>query len=125
MQKETLKYIADSMADANIPYDFMTFSDEIKGRYWVGEYQENEPMNEDGQDECMFILTGTATNLQELETDKHKIRQLFPSVEGNIAKLGNGTTVAIFYSNAMPVPTGDYLHHRLQINLSIKEWKGE
>lgn len=123
MQKETLKYIADSMAAANIPYDFMEFDGDITDRYWVGEYQENESMNEDGQDEAEFILTGTARNLQTLETDKQSIRTLFPAIGGKMATLNNGSTVAIFYGNAVHIPTGDYLHKRMQINLKIKEWK--
>lgn len=122
MQSETLKLISDSMAVAGIPYDFLEYSEDITDRYWVGEYQENEPLNEDGQEESQFILTGTALNPQTLENDKQAIKQLFPSIEGKVEKLSNGTTVAIFFANAFPISTGDYLHSRMQINLSIKEW---
>lgn len=123
MQKETLKYIADMMSAKNIPYDFMKYDDEIQGRYWVGEYQENTSLYEDGQSESEFILTGTAGNLQTLEDDKLTIMEMFPEVGGHLATLDNGSTVAIFYGNAIYVPTGDYLHNRMQINLNIKEWK--
>lgn len=125
MQGETLKFIADAMAAADIPYDFEEFDGEVTDRYWVGEYQENEPLNESGQEECQFILTGTANSAAVLEADKQTIKQLFPSVVGNVQKLENGSRIAIFYANAMPIETGNYLHRRMQINLSIKEWIGE
>lgn len=35
----------------------------------------------------------------------------------------NCSCVAVFYDSAFPVPTGDGELKRIQINLSIKEWK--
>lgn len=126
MQKETLKFIGDVLTDAGIPYDFMEFNADISSlnQYWIGEYQENEPLTEDGLQSSTFILTGTAKNSYVvLETTKQTIEQLFPSIEGRTAILGNGTGVAVFYANALPIPTGDAMLKRMQINLSVKEWK--
>lgn len=126
MQKETLKFISDVLTDAGIPYDFMEFNSDISSlnQYWVGEYQENEPITEDGLQGCTFILTGTAKDSYVLlESTKQTIEELFPSIEGQTAILDNGTGVAIFYASALHIPTGDETLKRIQINLNVKEWK--
>lgn len=125
MQKETLKFISDALASVGIPYEFDEFNSSIESlnRYWVGEYQEIEPMTEDGYEETSFILTGIAKeDILILENDKQTIKNLFPPIGGNVAILDNGTGVAIFYGNSMQVPTGDGFLKRIQINITIKEW---
>ena len=98
MTAAVLKFISDAMASANIPYEFMEYISAVDAIpvYWVGEYTEEPPLNEDCMQETQFILTGT----------------------------GKGSSgVAVFYGNAFPVPTGDGFMKRLQINLTVKEWK--
>lgn len=125
MQKETLKYISDALASVGIPYELDEFNSSIESldRYWVGEYQETAPTTEDGLEEATFILTGFAKeDMLILENDKMTIKNLFPSIGGNRAILGNDSGVAIFYDNAFHVPTGDAVMKKIQINLNIKEW---
>lgn len=125
MQKETLKFISDALASAGIPYEFDEFNSSIESldRFWVGEYQEIEPMTEDGQEETTFILTGTAKeDILILENDKKTIKGLFPSIEGCRAILDNGSGVAIFYAHSFKIPTDTDFLKKMQINLKIKEW---
>ena len=125
MQKESLKYISDVLASVGIPYEYDTFNSSIEylTRYWTGEYQEIVPSSEDGLAETEFILTGCAKeDILVLENDKETIKQLFPPICGNRAILDNGSGVAIFYENALPVPTGNDFIKKMQINLIIKEW---
>lgn len=126
MTTEVLKFINDTIVSANIPYEFMEFTsptDKLK-TYWVGSYSEVTPNAEDGMQEVQFILTGTCRGTWlNLEEEKEIIESLFPYNEGRTAILPNGSGVAVFYGNAFPVPTGDAILKRLQINLIIKEWK--
>lgn len=125
MQKETAKFISDALASVGIPYEFEEFNSSIESlnRYWVGDYSETEPLSEDGLEEATFILTGYAKeDMLILENDKQTIKQLFPPICGNRAILDNRSGIAIFYENALPVPTGDDFIKKLQINLIIKEW---
>ena len=125
MQKETLKFISDALASAGIPYEYEEYNSSIEAlnRYWVGEYSETGPLTEDGLEESTFILTVYAKeDMLILENDKKTIKQLFPIISGNRAILDNGSGVAIFYENALPVPTGDDFIKKMQINLIIKEW---
>lgn len=119
-----LKYIADAMETLGLPYDFAVWNGEqVPDPYWIGEYAETEPMTEDGLQESTFILTGTTReSWLSLEQAKTKIRNRFPPVDGDTAILDNGSGVAIFYSDAFPVPTEDGDYKRIQINLRIKEW---
>ena len=124
MSSEVLKYIADIMAALGLPYDVIMWNGEqVPDPYWIGEYAETEPMSEDGLQESTFILTGTTRESWfSLEQAKTKIKNRFPPVNGDTAILDNGSGVAIFYSDAFPVPTEDGDYKRIQINLRIKEW---
>lgn len=126
MTKAALKFISDAMSSAGIPYEFMEFSSDLDelASYWVGEYSETEPFTEDGLQETQFILTGTTKgSWVSLESQKATIEELFPYIGGNVATLSNGNAIAIYYGNAFPVPTGDMFLKRIQINLTVKEWK--
>lgn len=74
----------------------------------------------DGCQEITFILDGfTRGSWLSLEKYKQKIEQ---NIE-RTAILASGAGVAVFYGNASPVPTGDAELKRIQINLTIKEYK--
>lgn len=126
MTTAVLKFIKEAMDSVGISYEFMEFTSSITSlhSYWVGSYSEVTPIAEDGMQETQFILTGTGKGKWfDLEKEKTKIEQLFPMVGGKTAILDNGSGVAVFYGNAFPVPTGDVLLKRLQVNLIVKEWR--
>ena len=126
MTTAVLNFISDAMESKGIPYEFMEFTSPIADlqSYWVGEYSEAPPNAEDGMQETQLILTGTGRgSWWNLEKEKAKIEELFPADRGRTAILDNGSGVAVFYGNAFPVPTGDESLKRLQINLTVKEWK--
>ena len=66
-----LKFIADRLKTAGIPYCFEEWSKDITYPYWVGEYTESEPLTESGESESTFILTGT-TNGSWLSLEQQK-----------------------------------------------------
>ena len=118
-----LKYIAAQLDSAKIPYCFEEWSKELQYPYCVGEYTETEPLNEDGECESVFILTGTTRDAWlSLEVEKEKIRNLFPEV-GVTAILENKAGIAVCYCSSMPIPTGVDELKRIQINLKVKEWR--
>ena len=126
MTTAVLKFIKEAMDLAGIHYEFMEFTSSVTSlqSYWVGSYSEVAQLAEDGMQETQFILTGTGkASWLELEEQKDKIEKLFPPTEGRTAILGNGSGIAVFYGNAFPVPTGDGFLKRLQVNLTVKEWK--
>lgn len=123
---EVLNFIESELNKLNIPYEFMTWTAPVSYPYFVGEFSEFEPTSEDGQEDKTLLLTGTTRNSWlELIEVQEKLKKHFPSVEGKTAKLDSGSAIAVFYSSALPVPTGEEELKRLQINLSIKLWKVE
>lgn len=123
MTVKGLGYIADKLNSAGIPYCFEEWTKEIQYPYFVGEYTESEAESEDGENESIFILTGTSRKSWiELENAKADIRKIFPD-NGVTAILEDKTGIAVFYSSAMPVPTGTEELKRIQINLKVKEWR--
>lgn len=123
MTVKGLGFIADRLDIAGIPYCFEEWTKEIQYPYFVGEYTELEAGKEDGEKESTFILTGTSRGSWiELEKIKAEIRKIFPD-EGLTAILEDKTGIAVFYSSAMPIPTGADELKRIQINLKVKEWR--
>lgn len=121
MTKESLAFINDILTEADINYEFMEWTSDVVYPYWVGEYTESEPLNEDGMQESTFMITGT-TNGSWLSLEEAKA-----TIESNLCNqtviLPNGNGLAVFYSGSLVVPTGNEKMKRMQINLLIKEWK--
>lgn len=124
-----LKVIDNAMNDLGINYEFGEWTGEIVYPYFVGEYQEIEPVNEDGMQETTFMLTGFARDVEgtmnayvALENTKDKISSYFNKVGGRTVIADNGSAVAVFYSNSLVIPTGDAELKKIQINLDVKEW---
>ena len=126
MTIEAMKYIDDILNDNEINYEFGQWSSSpIPSPYFIGEFIEQEALNEDGMQQTSFLLTGTSKNSWlELYEAKEKIEELFPSINNKVAKLENGSVLAIFFDNAMNIPTNTMELKRIQINLTVKEWKG-
>lgn len=124
MTNAVLSAVSDGMASCGLNYAFIEWKDKPAYPYFVGEYQESEPMTEDGLQECDFILSGwTRGAYADLETAKEKIERYFDRVSGNTVIADNGSAVAIFYGSNSVVPTGDAELKKIEIHLKVKEWK--
>lgn len=124
MSKEALKVITDSMYAMKINYSFMEQGCNIEYPYFTGEYQEIESISEDGMRETQFMITGfSRESWTELENAKENIAAYFSGVSGKTVIAENGSAVAVFYGNSLVVPTGDAELKRIQINLTVKEWR--
>lgn len=125
MSKNLLKVVSDGMAEMGIEYDFLEYTkNPIVYPYFVGEYTETEPTTEDGLQETTFMLSGfTRDEWLTLENAKDKIESYFNKVYGKTVMVDDGSAVAVFYGNALVVPTGDEELKKIQINLQCKEWR--
>ena len=120
MTEESLKFIDRILTEAGIPYEFQEWTSDFTYPYWVGEYTEPEPMNEDGMQESTFMLTGTTDGTyQQLESCKARIKETCDIQ----TILPNGNGLAISYAGSLNIPTGNAKMKRMQINLTIKEWE--
>lgn len=123
MTSDTLKLISDGMEAVSLNYAFMEWKGKIAYPYFVGEYQEQPVVSEDGLQEADFILNGfTRGSWAELEAAKAKIENFF-SRDGRTAIAPSGNAVAICYNNSLVVPTGNAELKRMEIHLTVKEWK--
>ena len=123
MTVEALQYLNSCFENLPIPYEFIQWTKTLSYPYFVGEYTEVEPLDEGGEEQGTFILTGTTIgSYLSLEMIKEQIKEYFPT-EGRTAILESGSGIAVSYSTAFPVPTGESELKRIQINLSVKEWR--
>lgn len=124
MSKASLRIIADAMREMGLAYGFMEYAGDLVYPYFVGEYTEQAPTTEDGLQITNFMLTGFSRgSWLALEEAREQIAQYFGMVSGKTVISENGSGVAVFYENALVVPTEDATLKRIQINLHIKEWK--
>ena len=124
MSKQVLKIISDAMNSLGLEYDFGTYKkNPVVYPYFVGEYQETEPMTEDGLQETTFLLSGfNRGEWLVLEEAIDKFEKYF-GYGGKTVIADNGSAVAVFYAGTLIVPTGDAELTKIQVNLRIKEWK--
>ena len=125
MTIETLGIIGRGMQELGLEYEFGTYEKRpIVYPYWVGEYQEFDTTTEDGLQESTVILNGFHRgSWLDLERAKEKIENYFNRISGKTVVTNSGSGVAVSFSDALIVPTGDAELKRMQINLNVKEWK--
>ena len=120
-----LQFMNAQMDSLAIPYEFGEWTSAVSYPYTVGECTEVPVMVEDGSEEHSFILTvfhrGQYMALEEI---KEKLKKHFHPVHGLRAAVEGGT-IAAFYGGAFYIPTGEADLKKLQVNLTIKTWKGE
>lgn len=124
--EEVLSFMNTELENIGVPYEFLQWTQPVAYPYFVGEYNEFEPTLESGESDKTFILTGFCRGKDarlKLEEMRGKIEKEFHPVVGKIATLNSGSVVAIFYSTAFYVPTGEAELYKIQINLSVKLWK--
>ena len=122
---DKLKFINEQMDILAVPYEFGEWTSEIKYPYSVGEITEEPVTTEDGLEESTLILTCFHRGkLIDLETIKEKIKKHFNPITGLCAKTDSGS-IAVFFDGSFYIPTGEADLKKLQINLKIKEWKGD
>lgn len=127
MTQQALAYINGRMKDAGLNYHFGRY-DYGEGSpqypYHVGEYSEDDVVNEDGGQQTTLTIHSWARGANAalaLEQDKAKIRALFPPIGGDRAIL-DGSGVVVTYGRSQYIPTGDSELKRLDTIIYVKEW---
>lgn len=122
---DKLKFINEQMGVIGIPYEFGEWTSAVTYPYYVGEITEESTFTEDGAEESTLILDGFHRGkFIDLENDKANIKKHFHPIHGLRASTDSGS-IAVFFDGAFYVPTGEADLKRIQINLKIKEWKGD
>ena len=119
------QFISENLSSAGVNYEFGEWTQDVIYPYFVGELTENSITTEDGMEESTMILDGFHRGKRiALEEAKEKIMRLFHPTYGLRGSTDSGS-IAVFFDGAFYIPTGEADFKRMQINLKIKEWKGE
>lgn len=124
MTRTALKIIKDAMTHLGLEYAFARYQKQpFVYPYWVGEYNEDEPMYENGFQSSSFTLTGFHRGeWLDLEMQKESIANYFNKISGRTVMAEDGSAVAVFYNNSLIIPTMDAELKKIQVNLDIHEW---
>ena len=127
MTQQALAYLNRRLKDAGLNYHFGRYDyghGSPQYPYHVGEYDEDDVVNEDGGQQTTLTLRSWARGANAalaLEQDKAKIRALFPPIGGDRAIL-DGSGVVVTYGRSQYIPTGDSELKRLDTIIYVKEW---
>ena len=122
---DKLQFINEQMALIEAPYAFGEWASKVTYPYFVGEITEDPIISEDGAEESTLILTGwDRGSLLSLEEIKKKIKEHFHPICGLRSDTDSGS-IAVFFESSFPIPSGEEGLKKIQINLKIKEWKGD
>lgn len=122
---DKLKFISTKMAAISIPYEYGEWKSKLVYPYGVGEITAFAPMNEDGAEESTLMLTFWHRGaLIELEKIVNKLKKHFHPIYGLRGETDSGS-IAVFFETAFSVPSGEAELKKYQVNLKIKEWKGD
>lgn len=122
---DKLKFTNKEMDAIAVPYQYGEWKGKVVYPYGVGEIIEEATMTEDGAEESTLMLTfWHRGSLIELEEIKAKIKKHFHPIYGLRSDTDSGT-IAAFFDTAFLVPSGEADIFKMQINLKIKEWKGD
>ena len=122
---DKLSFINEQMDIIEVPYEFGEWTSKVKYPYFTGEITEEPTTTEDGAEESTLILTGfNRGKFIDLETIKETIKKHFNPVTGLCAQIDSGS-IAVFFDGAFYIPSGEAQLQKIQINLKIKEWKGD
>lgn len=122
---EKLKFINNQMAVIAVPYEFGEWTSKVQYPYSVGEITEEPITTEDGAEQSTLLVEVFHRGKYiDLERIKEKIKKHFHPIHG-LRGQTDGGSIAVFFDGAFYVPTGEAELKRMQINLKIKEWKGD
>jgi hypothetical protein len=120
---DKMKFIEEQMTALEIPYELMEWTADVTYPYFVGEFSETEPISEDGAETSTLLLTGFHRGpYADLLEIKEKLKRHFDPIYGARARTEHGS-IAVFYSNAFFVHSGEADLKKIQINISVKEWR--
>ena len=121
---DKLKFINEQLTALDIPYEFGEWTTAVKYPYFTGEITEEPISTEDGLEQSTLLLNGFHRGKYvDLEEIKAKIKKHFHPIHGLRGQTDSGS-IAVFYGGAFPIPSGEMDLKKIQINLTIKEWKG-
>lgn len=108
----------------SVPYEFGQWNSDIQYPYFVGEITEEPITQEDGFEQSTLLLTGFHRGaLIDLEKIKERIKRHFDPIYG-LRDSDEDGAIIVLYDGAFYIPTGEADLKKIQINLTIKEWKG-
>lgn len=130
--KQVLKLVNSEMRNAGIDYHFLrNRKKKTTYPYFVGELLPGIPASEDGEQEYTLILDGfnresdtTEGTLYELLEEVEKIEEHFPQIIGLLTKVDQ-QNIAVYFTSCQPVDSGEEQLTKIQVNLTIKTWKGK
>ncbi len=116
------EFINKQMDLISVPYELEEWKSKLQYPYTTGEFVEDPSDTEDGAEVSNLLLTcwnrGSKLALEEI---RKKVKKHFNDLRGTT----DGGAIAVFYEGAFPVPSGEDDLQKIQINLKIKEWKGD
>lgn len=120
--KELLNVMSDIMKELNLNYDYLELKSKLKYPYVVGEYYENEYIEESYCSKGEFLLTIWDKNLSSINVIEinQKIKKKF----ADLKIIKNSTAISLSYSNSLPVLQDIDNLKKQEIRIDVQYFEG-
>lgn len=120
--KNLLSIVAEIMKELNLNYDYLELKSKLNYPYIVGEYYENEYIEESHCSKGEFLLTIWDKNLSSMNVIEinQKIKKKF----ADLKIIKNGTAISLSYSNSLPVLQDIDNLKKQEIRIDIQYFEG-
>lgn len=125
--KEIIKGIGSELKKI-VNYRFLRWKGKADYPYFVGELYGNGSVDESGEEEYTFLLTGFYRGEDEISLydAAERISECFPAGTGKLLHCKNGGMLVSVQSMTGDLPDDtDAELEKLQITLAVKRWKGK
>ena len=119
---DVLNLINEKLEAAGINYQFGEWQGDVKYPYFVGEYTQDDYVDENQKTSGTFLLDGwtRGSRIDLLRADE-KIKETFKSL---VTVIGD-KAFFVRYGGSNMIPTGGMELKKITITLFIQEWEGE
>ncbi len=120
--KNLLNVVAQSLKKLNINYDYLELKNKLKYPYVVGEYFENEYIEETHCSKGEFLLTIWDKNLSS--TNILDVNQKIKKKFADLKIIKNNTAISLSYSNSLPVLQDIDNLKKQEIRIDVQYFEG-
>lgn len=120
--KELLNTVSKIMEKLNMNYDYLELKGKLKYPYIIGEYFENEYIEESHCSRGEFLLTVWDKNMSS--TNIIEINQKLKKEFADLKIIKNNTAISLSYSNSLPVLQDIDSIKKQEIRIDVQYFEG-
>lgn len=123
MIKEIVNELMESLGLAYQYWEYEDLGDGIPDCYFVGERMPDPVYDESGSEGGTFVVSGwSSSGASPLDAAEESIKRALEGPGGDVRRSGDGWACAVWYVQALDVPSDVDGRCRVEYTLGYREW---